>query len=243
MPESGNQIDTSTSNLNATFHFSNEVVSPDIVQRMEPSAPGMFFLPPSTPIHRSGYDLHAWIKLRDAISSGRTIGRCAACGKPTNNAFCSEECSTRCFRFNKQWAAKIELITALGGKCSICGNIDIRTLECDHKDPATKKTCKRPSIKNAHLFQLLCGNCHNRKSWGEYIERVHEQIDAENSVRKCVQQMRPVAVKQQIATPPKPHISLSDPDEAPAPTTEVVRAIDALHRVLNPQVKHGKRKS
>jgi hypothetical protein len=68
---------------------------------------------------------------------------------------------------------------ALGGKCSCCGEEDWNTLEIDHingdgakerksrsKEAIAKTSMLAGIIKNGAQgrYQLLCGNCHNRKT-------------------------------------------------------------------------------
>lgn len=72
---------------------------------------------------------------------------------------------------------KLMLIKHLGGKCVECGFIGHHAVfEFDHVDPATKlgnisrllhyKDTTRILAEAEHC-QLLCGNCHNIKSWEE----------------------------------------------------------------------------
>lgn len=100
-------------------------------------------------------------------------GKCHACGallNPMGKAPLSLRfCSLRCIGFHIQWMKNLAILDALGGKCNLCGNNDIRCLERHHKDPRTKHIQLYMTEKksNLHLFELLCSNCHNIKTWDQ----------------------------------------------------------------------------
>lgn len=72
---------------------------------------------------------------------------------------------------------KLAAILMFGGKCEMCGwEGHPAGFEFDHKNPATKKfkiasLCQRvdlgPLVEELKKCQLLCGTCHNIKSWEE----------------------------------------------------------------------------
>jgi 5-methylcytosine-specific restriction endonuclease McrA len=76
-------------------------------------------------------------------------------------------------------AERMAVIALLGGKCADCGEDDIRMLEIDHifNDGSEHKKLRRsPASRNrdvlsgtydASRLQILCGNCHNVKTWSE----------------------------------------------------------------------------
>ena len=76
-------------------------------------------------------------------------------------------------------AARLNAVEAMGGSCSRCGTDDIRVLEIDHVDGGGS-TKARKSYSDRLMFrqlargdyegprlQLLCGNCHNIKTYWE----------------------------------------------------------------------------
>jgi len=87
-------------------------------------------------------------------------------------------------------------IEALGGRCECCGLDVTEVLEFDHRTPVLRRTngvrnrdaadqARRILNGEAHLFQLLCANCHTLKTrmngehsggngdvWGEVLEDV-----------------------------------------------------------------------
>lgn len=76
--------------------------------------------------------------------------------------------------------ARDALVLQLGGKCVECGSID--NLEFDHVDPKTKKytitdtIClysKRRLIEEIKKCQLLCHDCHKKKSDADQTTRQH----------------------------------------------------------------------
>lgn len=68
----------------------------------------------------------------------------------------------------RKWQKKLKAIMYLGGKCSKCGETDIRVLEFHHKNEHLKKmelgkffTCSWCSIQEEIIkCVLLCRNCH-----------------------------------------------------------------------------------
>lgn len=80
---------------------------------------------------------------------------------------------------NRQYRsnARQKALTSLGGKCSICGNDDLRVLQIDHvnndgnKERRLSRTIIFRKIINMTSFearlkyQLLCANCHAIKTY------------------------------------------------------------------------------
>ena len=73
---------------------------------------------------------------------------------------------------------KIEAIALLGGKCSNCKSVE--NLQFDHKDPSTKRFAITGRLRGLHSLevrtellkcQLLCKECHDKKSQGEAVGR------------------------------------------------------------------------
>ena len=72
---------------------------------------------------------------------------------------------------------RFDAIKSLGNRCSHCKNDDWEVLQFDHITPVLRKTrgesgnrifpgiIKSPQIRN--LYQLLCANCHMKKSRAE----------------------------------------------------------------------------
>lgn len=70
---------------------------------------------------------------------------------------------------NNWHAARMELISKLGGICVNCGTVE--ELQFDHIDPYSKQIEIRLLIKGRHWdhpeikkIQLLCKSCHHKKS-------------------------------------------------------------------------------
>lgn len=69
------------------------------------------------------------------------------------------------------------LLERLGGKCVVCGSAD--RLEIDHKDPKTKEfdPSAYPPVSKARVdremakCQLLCHDCHFKKSLSDYDKK------------------------------------------------------------------------
>jgi hypothetical protein len=61
-----------------------------------------------------------------------------------------------------------ECIELLGGKCKKCKNDDEDVLEFDHIIPVRDRKIKRRNLyeikERPELYQLLCANCHRRKT-------------------------------------------------------------------------------
>lgn len=61
-----------------------------------------------------------------------------------------------------------ECIQLLGGKCKKCGNNEEEILEFDHVIPVRNRKVKRRNLyeirERPELYQLLCANCHRRKT-------------------------------------------------------------------------------
>jgi len=77
---------------------------------------------------------------------------------------------------------RAELIRKLGGKCQNpeCGIEDIDVLEFDHIKPLNSAKRKYGNIlrevkKHPERFQLLCANCHRRKTLNEFEKRWEER--------------------------------------------------------------------
>ena len=73
----------------------------------------------------------------------------------------------------KKLRTKIRAIRVLGGACKICGERDMRVLQVDHIIPVSKNHEKRQwgaqrfrvAAKNPRAYQVLCANCHMKKTW------------------------------------------------------------------------------
>lgn len=75
----------------------------------------------------------------------------------------------------------------LGGKCAECGTEDYSVLQIDHINNDGHLEFTKGSFNFAHAIvkgrrktddlQLLCANCHHRKSWTtpEFLEAVAER--------------------------------------------------------------------
>lgn len=50
---------------------------------------------------------------------------------------------SRVFLWKYQWKLKLEVITLLGGKCSNCGNTDLRVLQVNHLNGDGRKELKK----------------------------------------------------------------------------------------------------
>ena len=110
-------------------------------------------------------------------------GTCRNCGKPSDIRFCSPECQKQFWNTNgyvlqkqrRNWERKIELIRALGGRCTRCGNDDMRVLAVHHINPDTKVQAKDKHwnwsrrftdwAANQNNLELLCANCHRILTW------------------------------------------------------------------------------
>jgi hypothetical protein len=107
---------------------------------------------------------------------------CKNCGKACEIRYCSPECQKSYWnkhggaihKHPKNWKRKIDLLRSLGGKCSICGFDDVRALDIDHVDPATKVKAKtgyswgrrfKDWTANAGNLRILCANCHRLHTW------------------------------------------------------------------------------
>lgn len=82
----------------------------------------------------------------------------------------------------EQWAKyRQEAIDALGGKCIRCGEEDRRVMQIDHiegggaSDKRTRGSWQRlRAVPNeVERFQLLCANCHARKTYesGDHLPK------------------------------------------------------------------------
>jgi len=75
----------------------------------------------------------------------------------------------------KMQAVKIELVTLLGGGCTICGyNKSVAALHFDHLEPQFKVDNVGTLIGKKHFnrareeikkCRLLCANCHAEQTW------------------------------------------------------------------------------
>lgn len=66
---------------------------------------------------------------------------------------------------------RVEAITALGGRCEHCGEDDPVVLDIDHREPGERIKHRNawPAYKDIRdgitdPYQLLCCNCHRRKT-------------------------------------------------------------------------------
>jgi hypothetical protein len=110
-------------------------------------------------------------------------GACRQCGNACETQFCSPGCNKTFWNKNgaaihkhpRNWARKMEIVKALGGKCVQCGFDDFRALDIDHLD-RTKKVKKfktgwtwgrrfRDWEANRDNLRLLCANCHRLHTW------------------------------------------------------------------------------
>lgn len=72
-----------------------------------------------------------------------------------------------------------ELIQLLGGKCTNCGEVDWVILEFDHIEPIRGRreySLLEEVRKYPERFQLLCANCHRKKTRNETIVRDKERM-------------------------------------------------------------------
>jgi predicted HNH restriction endonuclease len=72
----------------------------------------------------------------------------------------------------KNKTLRIQALTVLGAKCSVCGNDDHRVLQIDHLLPLAgdkriqlTTLCRSIIAGNTNNLQLLCANCHAIKTW------------------------------------------------------------------------------
>lgn len=65
-------------------------------------------------------------------------------------------------------------IAELGGRCVVCGESELGVLQIDHIIPVRRPSAKHSTTWNTvsqilrgekENLQLLCANCHQRKSW------------------------------------------------------------------------------
>jgi 5-methylcytosine-specific restriction endonuclease McrA len=102
-------------------------------------------------------------------------GRCKACNNAAGAAW---RASIGLERYARR---RLALIEALGGRCAECGEDNASLLEFDHVDPETKEagvsgllisaTLERIA-KEALKCQLLCVDCHKRKTRVETYARM-----------------------------------------------------------------------
>ena len=86
-----------------------------------------------------------------------------------------------CLSVVSRAAARSVVINMLGGKCSNCGNDDVRVLQIDHKHNDGKELKRGGRIRGLDAkhyraiirgddpldrYQLLCANCHSLKTQG-----------------------------------------------------------------------------
>lgn len=72
------------------------------------------------------------------------------------------------------------IIQKLGGKCVVCSERDLAVLELDHIIPlfnskGRETTCIEEAKKNPEKFQVLCANCHRRKTLNDLKEYWEEK--------------------------------------------------------------------
>lgn len=94
---------------------------------------------------------------------------------------------------NRRWKTikRLETIRAFGSRCATCGYFElIDILEFDHKIPVNQHIRSiigwREAKKNPDLFQLLCPNCHAKKSM---LER-RKDIVTTNAIRARERRIR-----------------------------------------------------
>jgi hypothetical protein len=108
-------------------------------------------------------------------------GKCKQCGKPSTTRYCSDKCRNEFWNKNeyhllkkkRYWNRKFEIIEKLGGKCSKCGNTDVRVLDLNHIDRRLKTRVKHYSWtkrlgqweNDKENLELLCANCHRINTW------------------------------------------------------------------------------
>jgi len=81
------------------------------------------------------------------------------------------------------------LIKMLGGKCKVCSIKDFIVLEFDHIKPILNAERNFSNIlrevkKYPEKFQLLCANCHRRKTLNELQEYYEKRAEMLSKVRK-----------------------------------------------------------
>ena len=79
---------------------------------------------------------------------------------------------------------KAEAIAAYGGKCVVCGETDPIVLQVDHINGRNKGEAKRSGVNELRRLkvlgfpkgdiQLLCANCHTRKTYSQLGYRVSD---------------------------------------------------------------------
>lgn len=107
---------------------------------------------------------------------------CSFCKKSfsTNKrlkVFCKKLCGKRASTKRRLEIWRIQVIEKLGGKCTGCGISDIDVLQFDHilpiKETGEKRIRNRLALFGAILknklinIQLLCANCHMKKTNGK----------------------------------------------------------------------------
>jgi hypothetical protein len=101
-------------------------------------------------------------KPEEFVKDGVTYARCMVCLRKALRA--------SKIRYAKKQKLLLDLKKRLGGKCVHCGIDDIEVLEFDHMISADKVNCvrkiynKEGIINEAFKCQLLCANCHMKKS-------------------------------------------------------------------------------
>jgi len=127
------------------------------------------------------------------------VEKCRVCGKKIKKngkriRYCSEKCYEKQFKIwdkirtpeknrkskAKSWIKKKDLLLSLGGKCSGCGNSDLRVLEFSHigeknvrlkkrekMNPMTRWKIMADEIKKGRVV-LECANCHRIRTHEEF---------------------------------------------------------------------------
>jgi len=120
---------------------------------------------------------------RECYLKSRWVGikNCKYCGKKLKKKelrYCSKKCRRLYWNQNEYqltkkkriWERKKEIIGKLGGKCTDCGNSDLRVLDINHIDRTKKTRPKKGQYSWQHRLkewesnmgnlELLCANCH-----------------------------------------------------------------------------------
>src|SRR5262249_42059500 len=110
-----------------------------------------------------------------------TIGLCRRCGSPTKGTSYCEDCRAyyRDVDQRRYRAIRQEIVSLLGGACAVCGSPETELLEIDHVNSDghreraafgngrfmySKILLQLKNDPNSGRYQLLCFNCHQRKT-------------------------------------------------------------------------------
>ncbi len=120
--------------------------------------------------------------------SGRLHTHCKGCYKEHRKTYYAEHYlkyrdmyreRAKVRRAQIKHSLRVKLVSYLKDKsCKICGESDIRTLEFDHLDPAAKRFGIAMAITDGRkwsdileeieLCQILCANCHKKRTAAQY---------------------------------------------------------------------------